>query len=119
MGTPGAQLSGTTGRLVARGSNVMQGYWNDPEDTAAAFQNGFIRTGDIGYQDTDGYFFILDRLKDMIVAGDENVYSGEVEAVIFAHPAVREVAVFRIPDPHRASWSSPKRTCQKTDLAKC
>jgi acyl-CoA synthetase (AMP-forming)/AMP-acid ligase II len=55
----------------------------------------------------------------MIVAGDENVYSGEVEAVIFAHPAVREVAVFRIPDPHRASWSSPKRTCQKTDLAKC
>jgi long-chain acyl-CoA synthetase len=86
----------------------MQGYWNDPEDTAAAFRNGFIRTGDIGYQDTDGYFFILDRVKDMIVTGGENVYSGEVEAVIFDHPAVREVAVFGIPDPH---WGELVAAC--------
>jgi long-chain acyl-CoA synthetase len=91
--------TGQRGELVARGPNVMRGYWNDPEDTAAAFRNGFVRTGDIGYQDGDGYFFILDRLKDMIVTGGENVYSGEVEAVIFDHPAVREVAVFGIPDP--------------------
>jgi len=100
--------AGQRGELVARGSNVMQGYWNDPEDTAAAFRNGFIRTGDIGYQDTDGYFFILDRLKDMIVTGGENVYSGEVEAVIFDHAAVREVAVFGIPDPQ---WGELVAAC--------
>ena len=77
----------------------MRGYWNKPEETKLAFRNGFFRTGDIGYQDANGYFYILDRLKDMIVTGGENVYSGEVEAVIYTHPAVREVAVFGIPDP--------------------
>src|SRR5438270_6644138 len=91
--------SGQRGELVARGENVMAGYWNDREDTAAAFRNGFFRTGDIGYQDADGYFYILDRLKDMIVTGGENVYCGEVEAAILTHPAVREVAVFGVPDP--------------------
>jgi acyl-CoA synthetase (AMP-forming)/AMP-acid ligase II len=90
---------GQHGELVTRGANVMRGYWNDPEDTALGFRNGRFRTGDIGYQDSDGYFYILDRLKDMIVTGGENVYSGEVEAVIYKHPAVREVAVFGIPDP--------------------
>src|SRR5262249_53931197 len=69
------------------------------EDTARAFRGGFFRTGDIGYQDPEGYFYILDRVKDMIVTGGENVYSGEVEAVISGHPAVREAAVFGIPDP--------------------
>src|SRR5262249_56079202 len=69
------------------------------EDTARAFRGGFFRTGDVGYQDADGYFYILDRMKDMIVTGGENVYSGEVEAVIAEHPAVREAAVFGIPDP--------------------
>ncbi len=77
----------------------MRSYWNNPEETKLAFRNGFFRTGDIGYQDANGYFYILDRLKDMIVTGGENVYSGEVEAVIYTHPAVREVAVFGIPDP--------------------
>ena len=77
----------------------MRRYWNQPEETNLAFRNGFFRTGDIGYQDANGYFYILDRLKDMIVTGGENVYSGEVEAVIYTHPAVREVAVFGIPDP--------------------
>jgi long-chain acyl-CoA synthetase len=91
--------AGQHGELVARGTIVTRGYWNDQEDSAAAFRNGFFRTGDIGYQDADGYFYILDRLKDMIVTGGENVYSGEVEAVIARHPAVREVAVFGIPDP--------------------
>jgi long-chain acyl-CoA synthetase len=89
---------GQHGELVARGANVMRGYWNDPQDTALAFRDGMFRTGDIGYQDSDGYFYILDRLKDMIVTGGENVYSGEVEAVIYKHPAVREAAVFGIPD---------------------
>jgi long-chain acyl-CoA synthetase len=105
----GKQLeTGQRGELVARGANVMRGYWNDHEDTEAAFRNGFFRTGDIGYQDADGYFFILDRLKDMIVTGGENVYSGEVEAVIFRHPAVREVAVFGIPDPQ---WGELVAAC--------
>src|ERR1700723_3564734 len=90
---------GQAGELVIRGANVTRGYWNNPEETAKAFRDGFFRTGDIGRQDTAGYFYILDRLKDMIVTGGENVYSGEVEAVIYGHPAVREVAVFGIPDP--------------------
>lgn len=75
--------------MVARGANIMRGYWNNPGETALAFRDGSFRTGDIGYQDSEGYFYILDRLKDMIVTGGENVYSGEVEAVICAHPAVR------------------------------
>ena len=67
-----------------------------------------FRTGDVGYQDADGYFYILDRSKDMIVTGGENVYSGEVEAVIFTHPAVREAAVFGIPDP---KWGELVMAC--------
>jgi len=89
---------GQTGELVTRGANVMRGYWNNPKETNLAFRDGMFRTGDIGYQDAEGYIFIRDRLKDMIVTGGENVYSGEVEAVIYQHPAVREVAVFGIPD---------------------
>jgi long-chain acyl-CoA synthetase len=100
--------AGQRGELLARGPNVMRGYWNDPEDTAAAFRNGFFRTGDIGYHDADGYFYILDRLKDMIVTGGENVYCGEVEAIIVDHPAVREVAVFGIPDPQ---WGELVAAC--------
>jgi long-chain acyl-CoA synthetase len=99
---------GQKGELVARGSNVMRGYWKNEQETAAAFRNGFFRTGDVGYQDVKGYFYILDRQKDMIVTGGENVYSGEVEAVIFNHPAVREVAVFGIPDP---KWGELVAAC--------
>jgi len=99
---------GQHGELVARGANVTQGYWNNPEETNSAFRNGMFRTGDIGFRDTDGYFFILDRLRDMIVTGGENVYSGEVEAIIYQHPAVREVAVFGIPDPQ---WGEIVMAC--------
>jgi long-chain acyl-CoA synthetase len=90
---------GQPGELVARGANIMQGYWNNAEETAQAFRNGFFRTGDVGYQDSRGFVYILDRIKDMIVTGGENVHSGEVEAVIYEHPAIREAAVFGIPDP--------------------
>jgi long-chain acyl-CoA synthetase len=99
---------GQHGELVARGPNVMQGYWNNPQESALAFRNGMFRTGDIGYQDSDSYFYILDRLKDMIVTGGENVYSGEVEAVIYTLPAVHEVAVFGIPDP---KWGELVMAC--------
>jgi len=91
--------TGRPGEMVARGANVTHGYWNNPKETEIAFRDGLFRTGDIGYEDTEGYFYILDRLKDMIVTGGENVYSGEVEAVIYQHPAVLEAAVFGIPDP--------------------
>jgi long-chain acyl-CoA synthetase len=100
--------AGRPGELVVRGANVMRGYWNNPEETAHAFRDGLFRTGDIGLQDADGYFYILDRLKDMIVTGGENVYSGEVEAVIYEHPAVREAAVFGIPDPQ---WGELVTAC--------
>jgi long-chain acyl-CoA synthetase len=99
---------GQRGELVVRGANVMRGYWNNLEDSALAFRNGMFRTGDIGYQDSDGYFYILDRLKDMIVTGGENVYSGEVEAVIYTLPAVHEVAVFGIPD---SKWGELVMAC--------
>src|ERR1700738_1872932 len=86
-------------RAARRASaNVMRSYWNNPEETKPAFRDGFFRTGDVGYRDANGYFYILDRLKDVIVTGGENVYSGEVEAIIYQHPAVREAAVFGVPD---------------------
>jgi acyl-CoA synthetase (AMP-forming)/AMP-acid ligase II len=100
--------AGSHGELVARGTNVMRGYWNNSGETMQAFRDGFFRTGDFGYRDADGYFYILDRLKDMIVTGGENVYSGEVEAVIYQHPAVREAAVFGIPDPQ---WGELVAAC--------
>jgi acyl-CoA synthetase (AMP-forming)/AMP-acid ligase II len=100
--------AGDHGELVARGANVMRGYWNNPEETKNAFRDGFFRTGDVGYRDPNGYFYILDRLKDMIVTGGENVYSGEVEAVIYQHPVVREAAVFGIPDPQ---WGELVAAC--------
>jgi long-chain acyl-CoA synthetase len=100
--------AGKPGELVARGANLMRGYWNNPAETALAFRDGSFRTGDIGYQDSEGYLYILDRAKDMIVTGGENVYSGEVEAVIYAHPAVREAAVFGIPDPQ---WGEIVMAC--------
>jgi long-chain acyl-CoA synthetase len=99
---------GQRGELVARGANVMQGYWHNPDETKRAFRNGLFRTGDVGYRDADGYFYILDRLKDMIVTGGENVYCSEVEAVICSHPAVREAAVFGVPDP---KWGELVMAC--------
>ena len=99
---------GQPGELVARGANVMRGYWNSPDQTQLAFRDGMFRTGDIGYQDAHGFIYILDRLKDMIVTGGENVYSGEVEAVIYQHPAVHEAAVFGIPD---VQWGEIVMAC--------
>jgi long-chain acyl-CoA synthetase len=87
------------GEVVVRGANVMTGYWNKPQETAAALMNGWYRTGDLGYQDDEGFVFLVDRAKDMIVTGAENVYCTEVEDAIYRHPAVLEAAVFGIPDP--------------------
>ncbi len=88
-----------TGEVCARSGNIMREYWNHPEETAVAFRGGWYHTGDAGYMDEQGYVFLVDRLKDMIVSGGENVYSTEVENAIADHPAVAQVAVIGIPDP--------------------
>jgi acyl-CoA synthetase (AMP-forming)/AMP-acid ligase II len=87
-----------TGEVCARSGNIMREYWNRPEETATAFRGGWYHTGDAGYLDEDGYLFLVDRLKDMIVTGGENVYSTEVENAITDHPAVAQAAVIGIPD---------------------
>lgn len=92
---------GTVGEVIVRGPNVMQGYWNKPEQTAEALRNGWMHTGDGGYMDDDGFIFIVDRLKDMIISGGENVYSAEVENAIAMHSAVAACAVIGIPN---AAW---------------
>jgi acyl-CoA synthetase (AMP-forming)/AMP-acid ligase II len=91
--------TGEVGEVVTRSSNNMLGYWNLPDATAKTMtEGGWIHTGDAGYLDADGYLFIHDRMKDMIITGGENVYPAEVESAIFGHPAVQEVAVIGIPD---------------------
>ena len=88
---------GTVGEVVVRGPNVMQGYWDKPEQTAAALRNGWMHTGDAAWMDDDGFVYIADRLKDMIITGGENVYSAEVENAVTQHPAVAACAVIAIP----------------------
>ncbi len=88
---------GTVGEIIVRGPNIMAGYWNKPEETAKALRDGWLHTGDGGYMDENGYLFIVDRIKDMIVSGGENVYSAEVENVISRHPAVAACAVIGVP----------------------
>jgi long-chain acyl-CoA synthetase len=90
---------GARGEIVIRGPNVMKGYWGRPDATAEAIRDGWFHSGDIGIVDEDGYFFIVDRLKDMIIRGGYNVYPREVEEVLYEHPAVREVAVVGVPHP--------------------
>ncbi|WNC16567.1 long-chain fatty acid--CoA ligase [Brevibacillus brevis] len=92
---------GEVGELAVKGPQVMKGYWNRPEETAAVLQDGWLLTGDVGYMDEDGYFYIVDRKKDMIIAGGYNIYPREVEEVLFEHPAVQEAAVIGVPDPYR------------------
>jgi long-chain acyl-CoA synthetase len=88
---------GEVGEIVCRGPIVMQGYWNKPDLTAAALQGGWLHSGDMGYLDEGGFLFIVDRLKDMIVSGGENVYSAEVENALAKHPAVSACAVIAVP----------------------
>jgi long-chain acyl-CoA synthetase len=89
---------GEIGELWIRGPNVMLGYWNRPDATAEALVDGWYRSGDVAYADEHGYLYMVDRAKDMIITGGENVYSIEVESVLAEHPAVREAAVFGVPD---------------------
>ncbi len=107
---PGVELSifdpedrplpaGERGEIVIRGPVVMKGYFNRPEETARALRNGWLHTGDVGYLDEEGYLFVVDRIKDMIIKGGENIYASEVEDILFAVPGVVEAAVVGMPDP--------------------
>jgi acyl-CoA synthetase (AMP-forming)/AMP-acid ligase II len=92
---------GEMGEIVTRSDLVMKGYWRNPEATAETLRSGWLHTGDMGYIDEGGYLFIMDRSKDMIISGGENIYPREIEEVLIKHPAVREVAVIGVPD---AKW---------------
>ncbi|WP_230530047.1 dicarboxylate--CoA ligase PimA [Microvirga roseola] len=92
---------GEIGELRIRGPNISRGYWNKPKETAEAFTEGGLLTGDIGYMDEDGYFFIVDRRKDMIISGGFNVYPQVIEQAVYEHPQVEEAAVIGVPDSYR------------------
>ena len=89
--------AGEVGEIWFRGPNLIRGYWNKPEATAETFVDGWLRTGDLGRLDDEGFVFVEDRAKDMVLRGGENIYCAEVEAAIYEHPAVYEAAVFGIP----------------------
>jgi long-chain acyl-CoA synthetase len=89
---------GELGEIVLRGENILKGYYKNPEATATAFRNGWFHTGDIGYRDKDGFFYIVDRKSDMIIRGGENIYPREIDEVLYQHPAVAAAAVVGIPD---------------------
>ena len=91
--------AGEIGEIVTRSDLVMKGYWRDPGATAKTIRDGWLFTGDIGYMDDAGYVFIMDRSKDMIISGGENIYPREIEEVLIRHPSVHEVAVIGVPDP--------------------
>ncbi|MCH7322309.1 long-chain-fatty-acid--CoA ligase [Solibacillus sp. MA9] len=92
---------GEIGEIAIKGPQVMKGYWNRPEDTAMTFNDGWFLTGDLGYMDEKGYFYVVDRKKDMIIAGGFNIYPREVEEVLYEHDAIQECVVAGIPDPYR------------------
>jgi len=96
---------GEVGELWARGPMIVKGYWNKPEATAATFVDGWVRTGDLARLDEEGFLYVVDRAKDMIIRGGENIYSSEVENVLYAHPAVTDCALIGI--PHRTLGEEP------------
>jgi long-chain acyl-CoA synthetase len=113
---------GEDGELCVRGPQVMKGYWNRPDETAIALRNGWLYTGDVARMDEDGYFYIVQRKKDMIIVGGFNVYPNEVEDVLFTHPAVLEAVVIGVPDEYKGEAVKafvvlkPSATATKDDL---
>jgi long-chain acyl-CoA synthetase len=99
---------GEVGEIIAKGANIMRGYWKKPEETAATVRDGWLYTGDLATVDEDGYIYLVDRKKDMIVSGGENVFSTEVEAVIYMHPAIKEAAVIPVPSEE---WGEEVHAC--------
>jgi O-succinylbenzoic acid--CoA ligase len=91
------------GEIWGRAKAMMQGYWRNPEATAAALRDGWLHTGDLGYLDAEGYLYVVSRRHDLIISGGENIYPAEIESVLLAHPAVEEAAVVGLPD---ARWGN-------------
>jgi long-chain acyl-CoA synthetase len=89
---------GTLGEIVLRGENILRGYYKNPEATMTAFRNGWFHTGDIGYRDKDGFYYVVDRKSDMIIRGGENIYPREIDEVLYQHPSIAAAAVVGIPD---------------------
>ncbi len=89
---------GELGEIVLRGENIFKGYFKNDEATRKAFQNGWFHTGDIGYRDADGFFYIADRKSDMIIRGGENIYPREIDELLYTHPSVESAAVIGVPD---------------------
>jgi long-chain acyl-CoA synthetase len=89
---------GELGEIVLRGENVLKGYYKNEEATAQAFRNGWFHTGDVGYRDADGFFYIVDRKSDMIIRGGENIYPREIDEVLYQHPAIAAAATIGVPD---------------------
>ena len=110
LGADGAEApAGSDGEIAIRSATNMSGYWRQEAATRATLlPGGWLRTGDVGHLDADGYLYLMDRLKDMIVSGGENVYSAEVEAALLQHPAIREVAVIGVPDER---WGEAVKAC--------
>lgn len=92
---------GEVGEICVKGPQVMKGYWNRPEETAQTLRDGWLLTGDLGYMDEKGYFYVVDRKKDMIIAGGYNIYPREIEEVLYEHPDIVEVVAAGVPDPYR------------------
>ena len=92
---------GEKGEICVRGPQVMRGYWNKPKETEEVFVDGALRTGDVGYMDEDGFLFLVDRKKDLILAGGYNVYPRVIEEAIYQHPAIKDVTVIGVPDAYR------------------
>jgi long-chain acyl-CoA synthetase len=93
-----AQPAGTRGELQIRGASIMRGYWNRPDANADTFVDGWMRTGDVAYVDEDGFVYIVDRIKDLVIRGGENIGCGAVEAALLEHPDVVEASVYGVPD---------------------
>ncbi len=112
-----------TGEICVRGGNVMQGYWNQPAETAKAMRGEWLLTGDVGYRDADGYYYITDRKKDMLIVNGINVYPREIEEVIYQFPGVKEAAVIGVPDARRGEQgvafvaAADGRTVDEKELA--
>jgi long-chain acyl-CoA synthetase len=92
---------GYAGEILIKGPQVMSGYWNRPEETAQVLKDGWLYTGDIGVMDEEGFFYIVDRKKDMIIAGGYNIYPREIDEVLYAHPKIKDAVAVGIPDPYR------------------
>lgn len=111
--------TGEAGELIILGPQVMKGYWQKPDETAATLKDGWLFTGDMARMDEDGYFYIVDRKKDMIIASGYNVYPREIEEVIYQYPGVQEVAVVGVPDPYRGetvkAFITPKEGAELTE----